>query len=101
MSQEVSEAEIQEIRALATERLAIDPVFRNSAVCMYTNTPDEDFIIDFCPHHPNIIIASPCSGHGFKFSSLTGKLLGDLALHGHTEFDLSPFAIGRTALADT
>jgi sarcosine oxidase len=101
LSQEVREGEIDEIRALAVERLAIEPVFRHSAVCMYTNTPDEDFIIDLHPDHPHIIIASPCSGHGFKFSSLTGKLLGDLALRGHTDFDLSPFAIGRRALTHT
>jgi sarcosine oxidase len=101
LSQEVREGEIDEMRALAVERLAIEPVFRHSAVCMYTNTPDEDFIIDFHPDHPHIIIASPCSGHGFKFSSLTGKLLSDLALRGHTDFDLSPFAIGRRALTHT
>ena len=101
LSQEVSEGEIDEIRALAVERLAVEPVFRRSAVCMYTNTPDEDFIIDLHPAHPQIIIASPCSGHGFKFSSLTGKLLGDLALRGRTDFDLSPFAIGRRALIRT
>jgi sarcosine oxidase len=101
LTQEVREEEINEMRALAVERLAIEPVFRHSAVCMYTNTPDEDFIIDLHPDHPQIIIASPCSGHGFKFSSLTGKLLCDLALRGHTDFDLSPFAIGRRALTHT
>ncbi len=90
--------EIAEIKALATTHMTIDPVYRQSQVCMYTNTPDEDFIIDCHPDHPQIIIASPCSGHGFKFSSLTGKLLGDLALRGHTDFDLSPFAIGRRSL---
>ena len=98
LSQEVGELEIGEIQALAVERLAIEPVFRRSAVCMYTNTPDEDFILDFHPVHAHVIIASPCSGHGFKFSSLTGKLLCDLALKGRTDFDLSPFAIGRKAL---
>jgi sarcosine oxidase len=98
---DTSDQEISAIKSLAATHLAIDPVFRDSTVCMYTNTPDGDFIIDFHPDHPNIIIASPCSGHGFKFSSLTGKLLGDLALQGHTEFDLSPFAIGRAALTGT
>ena len=101
LRQEVREDEIDDIRALAVKRLAIEPVFRHSAVCMYTNTPDEDFIIDLHPDHPHIIIASPCSGHGFKFSSLTGKLLGDLALRGRTDFDLSAFAIGRRTLAHT
>jgi sarcosine oxidase len=98
LSNDITDEEISAIKTLAAARLAIDPVFRDASVCMYTNTPDGDFIIDYHPDHPNIIIASPCSGHGFKFSSLTGKLLADLALRGHTEFDLSPFAIGRSAL---
>jgi sarcosine oxidase len=98
LKNDATEQEIAEIKALAAAHMTIDPIFKNSAVCMYTNTPDEDFIIDLHPDHPNIIIASPCSGHGFKFSSLTGKLLGDLALKGHTDFDLSPFAIRRQSL---
>lgn len=98
LKNDTTEQEIAEIKALAAAHMTIEPVFRHAAVCMYTNTPDEDFIIDLHPDHPNIIIASPCSGHGFKFSSLTGKLLGDLAQKGHTEFDLSPFAIRRPAL---
>jgi sarcosine oxidase len=101
MRNDTTEDEIAGISRLAAAQLTIEPVFKKSAVCMYTNTPDEDFIIDHHPDHPNIIIASPCSGHGFKFSSLTGKLLADLALTGHTGFDLSPFAIGRRALAHT
>lgn len=98
LSNDTTEEEIADISRLAAAQLTIDPVFSKSAVCMYTNTPDEDFIIDHHPDHPNIIIASPCSGHGFKFSSLTGKLLADLVLKGHSEFDLSPFAINRKTL---
>ncbi|MBK5189003.1 MAG: N-methyl-L-tryptophan oxidase, partial [Gemmatimonadaceae bacterium] len=45
------------------------------ATCVYTNTPDHDFLIDRHPGHPNVIIASPCSGHGFKFSSAIGEIL--------------------------
>jgi sarcosine oxidase len=95
---DTTDQEIAEIKALAAAYLAIDPVFKRSAVCMYTNTPDEDFIIDHHPDHPNIIVASPCSGHGFKFSSLTGQLLADLAIKGTTDFDLSPFSINRKSL---
>lgn len=91
-------AEIEAITGLAKKYLDFDPVFLRSSVCMYTNTPDEDFILDLHPHHPNIVIASPCSGHGFKFSSFTGKLLADLALTGKTSIDLSPFAITRPTL---
>jgi sarcosine oxidase len=99
LGSDTTEQEIAEIKTLAAAHMTIDPVFKKSAVCMYTNTPDEDFIIDLHPVHAQIIIASPCSGHGFKFSSLTGKLLGDLALKGRTDFDLSSFAIGRKVLA--
>lgn len=98
LTQEVATEEIEEIQKAAAKHLAIDPVFKESAVCMYTNTPDEDFIIDLHPQHPGIVIASPCSGHGFKFSVIIGRLLADLALEGRTGFDLSPFSINRDAI---
>ena len=43
-------------------------------------TPDHDFIIDRLPGAPNIIVASPCSGHGFKFAPVIGEILADLAI---------------------
>jgi glycine/D-amino acid oxidase-like deaminating enzyme len=67
------------------------------ATCVYTNTPDHDFVLDTHPAHANVIIASPCSGHGFKFSSAIGEILADLVLTGETSFDLAPFAIARFA----
>jgi len=66
-----------------------------TAVCLYTNAPDDHFIIDRHPEHPAVIIASPCSGHGFKFSSAIGEILADLVTAGKSRFDLSPFAITR------
>jgi len=57
--------------------------------------PDENFIIDFHPRYKNICIASPCSGHGFKFSSLTGKILCDMVMGTPIPFDLSAFGISR------
>ncbi|HEV7704015.1 MAG TPA: FAD-dependent oxidoreductase, partial [Gemmatimonadaceae bacterium] len=65
------------------------------ATCVYTNTPDHDFLLDRHPEHSNVIIASPCSGHGFKFSSAIGEIVTDLVTRGETSFDLAPFAIGR------
>ncbi len=47
--------------------------------CMFTNTPDEHFIIDRDPDHPQVVLASPCSGHGYKFCSVIGEILADLA----------------------
>ncbi|MDE1905731.1 MAG: N-methyl-L-tryptophan oxidase [Rhodospirillales bacterium] len=47
--------------------------------CTFTNTPDEHFILDHHPAHPQIVLASPCSGHGYKFCSVIGEILADLA----------------------
>jgi len=66
-------------------------------VCIYTMTPDEDFIIDLMPEAPQIVVASPCSGHGFKFASAMGEILADLAMDIKSPFDLSPFRISRFA----
>lgn len=63
--------------------------------CMFTNTPDEHFVIDRLPGFEEIVVASPCSGHGFKFSSAIGEILADLAMDRQPEFDLSPFEIAR------
>ena len=47
--------------------------------CMFTNTPDEHFILDHHPEHRQVVLASPCSGHGYKFCSAVGEILADLA----------------------
>lgn len=52
--------------------------------CMFTNTPDEHFVIDHHPEHPQVVLASPCSGHGYKFCSVIGEILADLATEGHS-----------------
>ena len=63
--------------------------------CMYTNTPDAHFLIDIHPKRPNIVLASPCSGHGFKFSPAIGEALADLSMYRQTEHDLDLFRIDR------
>ena len=50
----------------------------NIETCFYSNTDSEDFIIDFVPSDPRILIGSICSGHGFKFAPLTGKIMAQL-----------------------
>jgi sarcosine oxidase len=62
---------------------------------LYTMTPDGDFIIDPMRDSPQIIIAAPCSGHGFKFAPVIGEILADLAITDHTAHDISRFAIAR------
>jgi sarcosine oxidase len=66
-----------------------------STVCMYTNTPDGDFILDYHPTDRRAIVASPCSGHGFKFASAVGEILADLAMDRAPRFDLGPFRATR------
>jgi sarcosine oxidase len=63
--------------------------------CLYTMTPDEDFVIDLSPADPRIVVASPCSGHGYKFASVVGEVLADLATERATRHDISRFRIGR------
>ena len=95
---EVAASEAAPIRAVL-ERLIPDAPgrLRESAVCLYTNTPDSHFILDFHPAHPEVLIASPCSGHGFKFASVLGEVMADLTLGERLRFDLGLFRIGRFA----
>ena len=60
----------------------------DARVCMYTNTPDENFVLGPDPRDDRIVIASPCSGHGFKFSNIIGQICADLLLDGRTHFDI-------------
>jgi sarcosine oxidase len=72
-----------------------DAPLKSTRICLYTMTPDEHFIVDTHPAHRQVVIASPCSGHGFKFSTLIGKMLADLALSGSTPYDTSLFRVSR------
>lgn len=67
-------------------------------VCLFTNTPDHDFVIDFHPAHPRVLISSVCSGHGFKFASVIGEIQADLLVAGRSRFDLAPFGMSRPGL---
>jgi sarcosine oxidase len=53
-------------------------------ICLYTVAPEEQFLVDFLPGRADVIVASPCSGHGFKFACLIGRVLADLACTGTT-----------------
>lgn len=67
----------------------------HAGVCMYANTPDEHFLIDFHPASERVVIASPCSGHGFKHAGAVGEIVSHLALDGESSFDISSFAVSR------
>jgi sarcosine oxidase len=93
----VKDDEVKSLRAAlrpVLPQLADAPV-RESGVCMFTNTPDHDFIIDFHPRHRQVLISSPCSGHGFKFASAIGELQADLIAGDKARIDISPFSATR------
>ena len=92
INREVAPNEIESMRALVRKFLpGADGPLRTAVVCMYTNTPDHHFFIAPHPAHPQVLIASPCSGHGFKFSSVIGEVLADLLAGGRCGFDLGLF----------
>jgi sarcosine oxidase len=62
--------------------------------CLYTVAPDEAFCVDFLPLRPDVVVASPCSGHGFKFSCLIGRVLADLVTTGTTELPIDHWRLG-------
>ncbi|HEY7874971.1 MAG TPA: N-methyl-L-tryptophan oxidase [Actinomycetota bacterium] len=74
---EVDPEAVARVRAWVLERLpGADPVPRGAETCLYTNTPDERFVLE---RHGRIVVGSPCSGHGFKFAPLIGRRLAGLA----------------------
>ena len=67
--------------------------------CMFTNSPDEHFILDHHPGHPQVVLASPCSGHGYKFCSVIGEVIADLATgDGTTRHDIGFLRLNRPAV---
>jgi sarcosine oxidase len=75
---------------------ALGPIIY-TRTCLYTLTPDRDFVLDVLPEHPEIAIAIG-GGHGFKFASLIGQILSELAIDGHSPRDLASFRIDRPIL---
>ncbi|MCE9591502.1 MAG: N-methyl-L-tryptophan oxidase [Planctomycetes bacterium] len=66
--------------------------------CLYTNSPDGHFILDTHPRHPNVAIACGFSGHGFKFASVIGEIMADLAMHGRTDLPIGFLGLNRFGL---
>ncbi|WP_420634918.1 N-methyl-L-tryptophan oxidase [Candidatus Palauibacter sp.] len=79
------------------ERYAPDAAgsLAHASVCLYTNTPDEGFILDRHPEHPDVVLFAGGSGHAFKFMLVLGALMADLLTGKPPRHDLSPFSIGR------
>jgi sarcosine oxidase len=84
------------VRAFVRRHLpAADGPCRHAVVCLYTLSPDRHFVIDIHPEHANVAVATGFSGHGFKFASVVGEVLADLAETGRTELPVELFRIGR------
>ena len=73
----------------------LSPRCLRTATCLYTNTSDNNFVIDAHPDYPAVLLASPCSGHGFKYSAAIGEVLAELILDGKSKLDMSQFGITR------
>ncbi|MFC0470513.1 N-methyl-L-tryptophan oxidase [Halalkalibacter kiskunsagensis] len=69
--------------------------FLQGKTCMYTNTPDEHFVISAHPTHPQVTVAAGFSGHGFKFASVVGEVLADLVINGQTNHPIDLFCPQR------
>lgn len=89
----VNAADRDMLRAFIDQRLpaAAGPA-SGYLTCRYTMLPGDDFLIDFLPGDRRVIVASPCSGHGFKFASVVGEILADLAADGETALPIEAFS---------
>jgi sarcosine oxidase len=98
IAREVRENEVAMLRNVLDTYMpgASGPVIR-TLTCMYTNTPDQHFVLDHHPSHDNVIIGCGFSGHGFKFASVIGEILSQLALDGSSQLDIDFLAASRLA----
>jgi sarcosine oxidase len=95
---EVTAADLQPLSEHAANRMrGLDATPVRAVTCLYTNTPDEHFVIDTLPGAPQVTVVSACSGHGFKFASIAGDIAVDLAVHGSTGRPVGAFSLRRFA----
>ena len=74
---------------------ALGEAATRAKTCLYTQTPDSQFVFDAHPVCARVLIVSPCSGHGFKHSAAIGEAVAERVLDGASRLDLSSFALGR------
>lgn len=90
------EEEVERIRGCLSRHIpALAGRCAHAAACMYTNTPDFHFILSPHPEHPNVSVAAGFSGHGYKFCSVVGEILADLATEGETSHPIDLFSPAR------
>jgi sarcosine oxidase len=95
---ERDEAAFERVVRFLERRLpsALGPVIY-TRTCLYTLTPDRDFVLDTLPERRDVSVAIG-GGHGYKFASVIGRILADLAVDGRSDHDLTPFRIDRAIL---
>ncbi len=100
LDREVSRRDEDAVRAMLERYLpsANGPAL-SAQVCMFTNTPDTHFLIDSHPEAPQTLVASPCSGHGFKFASAIGEILAELLVDGRSRLNIDLFRLDRFGAA--
>ena len=98
INRQVGDADIDPLRLMAATYLrGVSGHVRRTLTCMYTNTPDHDFVVDFAPDDRRKLVISACSGHGFKFGPIIGDIAADLVMSGKTSRDISHFVASRFA----
>lgn len=86
---QISSQDVEEVRRYLVEFVpSLNGPLEKAETCMYTLTPDEHFIVSAHPLYPQVAIAAGFSGHGFKFSSVMGEILADLAIEGRTKHSI-------------
>ncbi len=99
LDRQIDAADRRAVEAFAAASLpGVSRRLTNHAVCMYTMTPDEHFIVDRHPVDPYIVLAAGLSGHGFKFAPVLGEALADLALEGMTSLPIEFLSLSRPGL---
>ena len=94
----VGDSDIDPLRSVVkTHMRGLSGRVMRTLTCMYTNTPDGHFVIDFSPDDERIVVISACSGHGFKFAPVIGDIAADLVCDGGTQRDISRFSAARFA----
>jgi sarcosine oxidase len=96
VNREISQREIDAVYGLVAPHFSgVTPHCLRATACLYTVTADFGFVIDSHPDSERILIASACSGHGFKHSPAIGEILADMALGATPRFNLAPFRLRR------
>ena len=102
LQRQVTAADIEDFRRYLRRYLpALDGTLKEARVCMYTNTPDHNFIVAKHPFYPQVCVGLGFSGHGFKFATVIGEILADLATLGTTALPISVFDPARLSSSES